>query len=75
MALLGAFTLRARRAPLRILMAPVALVTLTSALGYGLTRFRHPAEISIVILAAVGLSRALDRWRPTPTRSSPGAST
>jgi 4-amino-4-deoxy-L-arabinose transferase-like glycosyltransferase len=75
LSVLGGVALVARRAPLRVVLAPVVFVTLISVLGYGLPRFRHPAEISIVILAAVGLSRVLDRLRPTPTRSSRGAST
>ena len=28
------------------------------AIGYGVPRFRHPADISIVVLAAVTLDRA-----------------
>ena len=36
-------------------------MTLVSALGWGITRFRHAAEISIVILAAVALSALYDR--------------
>jgi hypothetical protein len=45
-------------------------VTLVSALGYGLGRFRHAAEISIVIFAAVALSTLYDRMRrpASPTR-------
>jgi 4-amino-4-deoxy-L-arabinose transferase-like glycosyltransferase len=76
-AVLGAVALRARRAPLRVLLAPVLLVVFVSALGWGITRFRHAAEISIVILAAVGVSYALDRFKraSTPTRWSRASST
>ena len=38
-----------------ILLVPVALVTLSSLLGYGLPRFRHAAEPSLVVLAAIAL--------------------
>ena len=49
-----------RRPPLLWLLAPlVALVTLTSALGYGAERFRAPANVALVILAAVALERLL----------------
>ena len=61
LAVAGGVALRARRAPLRVLLAPVLFVTLVSALGWGITRFRHAAEISIVILAAVALSALYDR--------------
>jgi hypothetical protein len=37
------------------LLAPVVVVTLISALFYGLLRFRVPAEVSLVVLAAVAL--------------------
>src|SRR4051812_17436692 len=63
LAVAGAVAFRARRAPLRVLLAPVLFVTFISALGWGITRFRHAAEISIVILAAVGVSYILDRAR------------
>jgi 4-amino-4-deoxy-L-arabinose transferase-like glycosyltransferase len=46
-----------------ILLAPVALVTLSSLLGYGLPRFRHAAEPTLVILAAIAVL-ALPRRRP-----------
>jgi Dolichyl-phosphate-mannose-protein mannosyltransferase len=46
--------------PLWILLAPVVVVTITSAIGYGTPRFRQAAEIPIVLLAAVTLSAAVD---------------
>lgn len=48
-----------------ILLAPVALVSLSSLLGYGLPRFRHAAEPSLVILAATGLLALWNRRRRT----------
>jgi 4-amino-4-deoxy-L-arabinose transferase-like glycosyltransferase len=66
LAIPGAVVLYRRHAPLRVLLAPVLLVSLASALGSGTTRYRHAAEISVVILAAVALSAALDRRRPSP---------
>ena len=54
LALAGAVFLRGRK-ELWILLAPVAIVTLVSAYGWGLTRFRHSADIVIVVLAAVAL--------------------
>jgi 4-amino-4-deoxy-L-arabinose transferase-like glycosyltransferase len=64
----GAWLLRRRR-ELVILLGPVVLVTLSSAAGWGVSRFRHAAEIALVVLAAYALahvgarliSRARDR--------------
>jgi 4-amino-4-deoxy-L-arabinose transferase-like glycosyltransferase len=70
LAAFGALTLRRRRAgvggaapPLRILLVPLAFVTLVAALSYGSTRFRVAAEPAIVVLAAVGLVALGERWR------------
>jgi 4-amino-4-deoxy-L-arabinose transferase-like glycosyltransferase len=49
--------LRRRRVPLFPLLAPFGIVTLVAATFYGSIRFRMPAEVSIVVLAAVALER------------------
>jgi 4-amino-4-deoxy-L-arabinose transferase-like glycosyltransferase len=54
----GAVGLRRRRVPITPLLAQFVIVTVTVAAIYGITRFRTPAEVSLVVLAAV----ALDRW-------------
>ncbi|GAC1591605.1 MAG: hypothetical protein NVS3B21_10340 [Acidimicrobiales bacterium] len=54
-ALGGVVVLVRRRAPLGVLMAPVVLATVTAATIWGAVRFRAPAEISLVVLAAVAL--------------------
>ncbi len=51
------------------LLAPVVVVTLISALFYGLLRFRVPAEVSLVVLAAVAVVELLDRRRATTART------
>jgi hypothetical protein len=64
LALGGALLLRRRRgAPLLVLLAPVAMVLVVSAVTYGSTRLRFAAEPSIVVLAAVALD-ALSRRIP-----------
>jgi 4-amino-4-deoxy-L-arabinose transferase-like glycosyltransferase len=60
----GVLLRRERRGDLLVLLAPVALVTLLSLIGYGIPRFRAPAEITIVVLAGVALTRARHR-RPS----------
>ncbi|GAC1306419.1 MAG: hypothetical protein NVSMB16_02330 [Acidimicrobiales bacterium] len=57
-ALGGAVVLARRRAPVTALVAPVVLATVTAATIWGAVRFRAPAEISLVVLAAVALDRA-----------------
>jgi hypothetical protein len=64
LAVYGVLLLRRRRFPLLILLAPFITVTLTALLAYGQIRFRHSAELSLVVLAAV----ALDRLLPSPQR-------
>jgi 4-amino-4-deoxy-L-arabinose transferase-like glycosyltransferase len=56
----GWWILRQRRRPTWPLVAPFVMVTIVAAAFYGITRFRVPAEVSIVVLAAV----AVDRWLP-----------
>jgi hypothetical protein len=63
LALAGAVLLRRRGQPLRLLIAPFVLVTLVGAVGYGSTRFRVPAEIPLVVLAACALAAVVDRGR------------
>src|SRR3954470_15267475 len=55
LALFGAVMLRRRGEPLGILLAPFAVVVVVSILGYGTPRFRVPAEIPLLVLAAAGL--------------------
>jgi hypothetical protein len=55
-AVAGAVMLRRRGERLGILLAPFALVAVVSVLGYGTPRFRVPAEIPLVVLAAVALA-------------------
>lgn len=55
LAIVGARNLRRHRTPLWPLVAQMVLVTVTATLVYGLVRFRVPAEVAIVVLAAVGI--------------------
>ena len=57
----GAVLIRGRRGELLVLLAPVALVFLLTLIGYGIPRFRAPAEITIVVLAAVAVTRLATR--------------
>jgi hypothetical protein len=64
LAIAGFVLLRRRpgdRGPFWILLAPAVLVTVSSAIGYGVPRFRHAFEISLVVTAAVALVAVADR--------------
>src|SRR5215211_3707841 len=52
---------RRSRARLAILLAPVALVFASTVIAYGVPRFRHAAELVIVILAGVAVAALIDR--------------
>jgi 4-amino-4-deoxy-L-arabinose transferase-like glycosyltransferase len=66
----GALALRRRREPLRLLLAPVALVVIVSAVGYGTTRFRVPADVALVTLSAVAIAGLADRLRARGSRTT-----
>ena len=54
--------LRRRHVPITPLVSQFVIVTVTAAAIYGLVRFRVPAEVSVVVLAAV----AVDHWWGRP---------
>jgi 4-amino-4-deoxy-L-arabinose transferase-like glycosyltransferase len=62
LAIVGVVVLRRRRTMLIPLLAPIVLVTLTAAAVRGEIRFRIPAEVAIVVLAAVATDAILRRW-------------
>jgi len=59
LALTGLVVLRRRRMRPWILLVPAVVVTVTSALFYGLVRFRAPFEVCLVVLAAPPLVLAV----------------
>ena len=50
---------RSDRRRLLLLIAPVALAVLTSMLAFGYPRFRYAADVSLILLAATAVDRAL----------------
>jgi 4-amino-4-deoxy-L-arabinose transferase-like glycosyltransferase len=70
----GFIVLRRRATAVWILMSTFALVTVTAVLVYGDVRFREPAEISLVILAAVAVDQLWPGHRPPemPRAVGPG---
>jgi hypothetical protein len=70
----GFVLLRRRRVAVWILVAPFVTVTLTTLLSYGSVRFRHSAELPLVVLAAVALDRFAGRRADRfPTAPGPTA--
>jgi len=57
----GVVALRRRGVPLTPLLAMIGAVALTVGFVYGTTRFRAPAEVSLVLLASVGIDAAIRR--------------
>lgn len=57
-AVAGAIVLGRRRrlVELGLLLAPVAAATAVSILGFGMLRFRHPMELSAVVLTAIAVA-------------------
>ncbi|MGH9026125.1 MAG: ArnT family glycosyltransferase [Acidimicrobiia bacterium] len=58
----GAAVLRRRATPISPLIGPIAVVALVAVFASGNTRYRVPAEGSIVVLAAVAIDSALGWW-------------
>ena len=63
-AIAGWVVMRRRRRRSWPLLVPVLIVTIASAVTYGQTRFRVPAEPTIVVLAAVAIAAVVARDWP-----------
>ena len=60
--------IRHRQGKSVVIFAGIAvMVTIVAVTSYGATRFRTPAEVAIVLLAAVAIDRAIDAV-PRPGR-------
>ena len=57
----GVLLLRRRGTAVWNVLIAVVLVVLVSVLGYGVPRFRHPADLALLALAAVALDARLKR--------------
>jgi len=68
----GAIILRRRRITLVPLVGVIVAVAVTVGVVYGTTRFRTPAEVPIVLLAAVGFDEAIG-LALARRRAGPGA--
>ncbi len=73
LAAVGTVALRRRHVPVFPLLAPFALVTITAAVFYGITRFRISAEVPLVVLGAVGAVSVARAARPATPAPGSGA--
>ncbi len=73
LAIYGFVLLRRRNAVTWLLISPIVAVSLTALLTYGLQRFREPAEISLIILAAIALEEFARRRQSNAVESDGGA--
>jgi 4-amino-4-deoxy-L-arabinose transferase-like glycosyltransferase len=64
LSLYGLVALRPPRDTTLVLLAPVALACAVSVVGYGNPRFRHAAEISLIVLGSLTLVRCYQARRP-----------
>jgi len=55
LAVAGALVLRRRRVAIWILIVPLVAVCVTALVTYGNQRFREPADLVLVVFAAVAL--------------------
>jgi hypothetical protein len=69
LAIAGAFVARRRRVPLWPLGAVVATVVTTVAVFHGNLRYRAPAEVVIVVLAAIAVRAVIDALGPRSVRA------
>ena len=66
LAVYGLFALRRRSTPIWLIVVPIIMVCVTMITSYGYLRFRQPAEISLVVLAAVALVTLAGRRTSAP---------
>lgn len=65
-ALIGGWWLWRRRVPLSPLLTMGVVITVTSAFTFGITRYRVPVDVMVVVLAAAGVEWLLQRMWPRP---------
>jgi 4-amino-4-deoxy-L-arabinose transferase-like glycosyltransferase len=70
LAALGVLVLRRRRVSIWILLMPFVIVTVTALASYGNVRFREPAELALVVLAAIAIDALWPRRHAVRSRAT-----
>ena len=70
LAVAGALVLRRRRVAVWILLTPFIVVSFTALTTYGNQRFREPADLALVVLAAVAIDALLRGRRTSRARAA-----
>jgi 4-amino-4-deoxy-L-arabinose transferase-like glycosyltransferase len=63
-AVVGLVDLHRRKRPLSPLLGMAIMISITAAWTFGTTRYRIPADVALVVAAAVGIEALLRRWWP-----------
>jgi 4-amino-4-deoxy-L-arabinose transferase-like glycosyltransferase len=71
----GLVLLRRRGVPLAPLLAPFALAVAATVVGYGVPRFRHPADVALTVLAGVALDALVGSSVASPRSARTGGRT
>lgn len=71
----GLVLLRRRGVPLVPLLAPFVLALAATVVGYGVPRFRHPADVGLVVLAGVALDALIGSSVASPRSTGTGGLT
>jgi hypothetical protein len=71
----GLVLLRRRGVPIAPLIAPFALAVAATLVGYGVPRFRHPADVALAVLAGVALDGLIGSAVASPSSTGFGGLT
>jgi len=69
----GLVLMRRRKQTIVPFVALAAMVTFTAASTFGVTRYRVPLEVGLVVLAAIALDALWTRWRGSAPEDAEGA--
>ena len=72
LAVYGLVVMRRRKQTIIPFLGVAAMITFTAASTFGITRYRVPLEVGIVVLAAIALDQLWRRWRASQGGGSPG---
>jgi 4-amino-4-deoxy-L-arabinose transferase-like glycosyltransferase len=72
-AIYGLVVMRRRKIPILPLVALAVIATFAAAITFGVTRYRAPAEVALVLAAAVGAGMVWTNWRTRRAHAVEGA--